>query len=45
MSMLYLGMALAFIVAAGGVAAFVWAANRVRFDDLQPSAPVAHDED
>ena len=46
MSVIYIVLPLALVVVAGAVAAFVWAANRGQFDDLDtPSVRVLHDDE
>jgi cbb3-type cytochrome oxidase maturation protein len=46
MSILYIVVPLALLVVAGTVAAFVWAAHRGQFDDLDtPAVRMLHDDD
>ncbi len=46
MSALYIVMPLALLLAAGAVAAFLWATRRGQFDDLEtPAARMLHDDD
>lgn len=46
MSVLYIVMPIAFLLAAVAVAAFVWAAKQGQFDDLDtPSVRVVTDDD
>ncbi|MGH9887220.1 MAG: cbb3-type cytochrome oxidase assembly protein CcoS [bacterium] len=46
MSVLYIVVPLALIVVAAAVAAFIWAAQRGQFDDLDtPAVRVLHDDD
>ena len=46
MSVLYIVVPLALLVVGAAVAAFVWAASRGQFDDLDPPAVrMLHDDD
>lgn len=46
MSVLYVIMPVAFLLAAAGVGAFIWAVRRGQFDDLDtPAVRILDDED
>lgn len=46
MNVLFVVVPLAFVIAGAGVAAFIWAARRGQFDDLDtPALRVSQDED
>jgi len=46
MSVIYIVMPIAFVLAAGAVVGFIWAARQGQFDDLEsPSIRVAVDDD
>lgn len=46
MSVIYIVVPLALLVVAAAVAAFVWAANRGQFDDLDtPAVRMLHDDE
>jgi cbb3-type cytochrome oxidase maturation protein len=46
MSVIYIVVPLALLVVGAAVAAFVWAANRGQFDDLEtPAVRMLHDDD
>jgi cbb3-type cytochrome oxidase maturation protein len=46
MSILYIVVPLALVIVAGSVVAFVWAAQRGQFDDLDtPAVRMLHDDD
>ena len=46
MSVLYIVLPLAFFVAAGALAAFVWAVRSGQFDDVDtPAVRILHDEE
>lgn len=46
MSVIYIVVPLALLVVGAAVAAFVWAANRGQFDDLDtPAVRMLHDDD
>ena len=46
MSVIYILLPLASLLAAGGVAAFIWAVRRGQFDDLDtPAVRMLHDDE
>jgi cbb3-type cytochrome oxidase maturation protein len=46
MSVIYILLPVAALLAAGAVAAFIWAVRRGQFDDLDtPAVRILHDED
>ena len=46
MSVIYLLLPIASLLAAGGVAAFIWAVRRGQFDDLDtPAVRMLHDDE
>lgn len=46
MSVIFIVLPLALVIVAGAVAAYVWAARRGQFDDLDtPALRVLHDDD
>jgi cbb3-type cytochrome oxidase maturation protein len=46
MSVIYVLLPVAVLLAAGGVAAFIWAVRRGQFDDLDtPAIRILHDDD
>jgi cbb3-type cytochrome oxidase maturation protein len=46
MSVIYILLPIASLLAAGGVAAFIWAVRRGQFDDLDtPAVRILHDDE
>ncbi|MGA2253076.1 MAG: cbb3-type cytochrome oxidase assembly protein CcoS [Thermoguttaceae bacterium] len=46
MSVIYILLPVASLLAAGGIAAFIWAVRRGQFDDLDtPAVRMLHDEE
>ncbi len=46
MTVLYVLVPLALLLGGGGLAAFIWAARRGQFDDLEtPAVRILHDDD